>query len=178
MLLLVMPAKQGSLDNFCGIYSLVNAVSHLYGNRLKRKNLYLKLVNHFNQSYNIIDLINYGMTNVEMDNLIMTVFQQGYYYQHYPLIIMMPYRGISKLTTPQLFSQINQFLNKYPDKRTSVIIGTQYHWSVIQAIDHKFIYFLDSTDFNKAYRHSFSIVNKNKTYQISLDDIYFFERVI
>lgn len=172
----MMPAKQGSLDNFCGIYSLVNAVSHLYTNRLKRKNLYLKLVNQYHQKYNIIDLVNYGMTNVEMDNLITEVLQQGCYYQHYPITITMPYRHVSKLTTPQLFSQINQFLNKYPDNRTAVIIGTQYHWSVVRAIDGEFVYFLDSSNFNKIYRHKFSLVNPRETYQICLDDIYFFER--
>ncbi|WP_392552943.1 hypothetical protein RHO14_03500 [Orbus wheelerorum] len=174
----MMPAKQGDLDNFCGIYSLVNAVSHLYRNRLKRKNLYLKLINQYHQKYNIIDLANYGMTNVEMDNLITEVLQQGYYYQHYPITITMPYRRISKLTTPQLFSQINQFLNKYPDNRTSVIIGTQYHWSVVRAIDGEFVYFSDSSNFNKVSRRKFSLVNQHKTYKIYFDDIYFFERAI
>lgn len=169
-------SKQGSLDNFCGIYSIVNAVSYLYIKKLKPKNLFLRLINQYHQKYNITDLINYGMTNVEMDNLINDVLQQGYYYQHYPITVTMPYRNTSNLTTPQLFSQINRFLNKYPDKRTCVIIGTQYHWSVIRAMNSKFIYFSDSSNFNKAYRHSFSIVNHNKTYQINLDDIYFFER--
>lgn len=170
------PVKQGDLDNFCGIYSIINAVSHLYQFSLNRKVLYLKLVNQFNKQHDIMDLVNSGMSNVEMDSLLETVLEKGYYKYNYPIEITTPYRCVTKLTTPQLFKQINRFLNKYPDNRTSVIIGTQYHWSVIEAIDNKFIYFLDSSDFNKAYRRNFSLVNQSKTYQLQLDDIYFLER--
>lgn len=169
-------SKQGDLDNFCGIYSLINAVSYLYGGKLNRKALYLRLVNEFHRQHNLIDLINSGMSNVEMDSLIEAVLETGYYYHHYPIRVCMPYRCRVNIKTPQIFSEIRRFINKGNDKSTSVIIGTQYHWSVVSHVDNQFIYFLDSTTFNKAYRRSFSITNSQKRYQLGLDDIYFFER--
>lgn len=171
-------SKQGDLDNFCGIYSLVNMVSYLYKGKIKRKLLYLKLVNEFHHQHNLIDLVDTGMSNVEMDSLIESVLAKGYYRQHYPIQISMPYRSKFHIKKTQLFKEINQFLNKKDGQSTSVIIGTQYHWSVVSHIDKHFIHFLDSSNFNKARLSSFSINNTQNRYQLGLDDIYFFERVI
>lgn len=171
----MMPKKQGDLDNFCGIYSIVNAVSHLYPHALKPKPLYLRLVNQFNQYYDIMDLINQGMSSIEMDYLIENVLQQGYYKKHYPINIQKPYQDYPKLTTPQLFAQIKLFLNKNTHNRAVVIFATQYHWSVIKAVNNQFIDLFDSCSWQKAYRRCFSIHNHKKRYKINLSDIYFLE---
>lgn len=171
-------SKQGDLDNFCGIYSLINVMTYLFGSKLKRKSLYLRFVNEFHKQYSLIDLINSGMSNVEMDSLIEAVLEKGYYHHHYPIQVCMPYRCRVKVKTPQIFNEIRKFINKGDGQSTSVIISTQYHWSVVSHIDKQFIYFLDSSNFNKARRCSFSITNTLKRYQLGLDNIYFFERVI
>lgn len=176
-LFMIKPARQGHLDNFCGIYSIVNAVSYLYPTSLNRKNLCLKLINQFHQQHDVIDLINYGMSHVEVDELIANVLNKGYYKKRYPLKITTPYRNKKGIRVQTLLDEITQFLNRNNQvtSSTAVILATQHHWSVVTVIDSVFIHFFDSAGIEKAYKRSFSLKRSYKTYYLDLNDIYFLE---
>ncbi len=170
-------SQQGHLDCLCGIYSLVNALAYLYDGRVKRKPLINALLREYKYHYDIYSLLTGGMDDDEMDYLIQSVLQQGYYYKHHPVIITKPYQKQTHLRTKKIINDISAFIN-CPNNRYQrvVLIGTQEHWSIIIGADNKYFYFFDSSGNIKAQHSSFSLIYQKTRHTLFSTSIYFIER--
>ena len=171
-------SQQGHLDCLCGIYSLVNALAYLYDGRIKRKHLINLLLRQYKYRYDIYDLISSGLDDDEMDYLIQSTLQQGYYLKHYPIIIKKPYQYKIKLRTKNIIKDIFTFINDKNNLYQRVILfGTQEHWSIITGADNKYFYFFDSCGNIKAQHKSFSLIPKKTRHTLFPSAIYFIERL-
>lgn len=173
----VSASQQGHLDCLCGIYSLINSLSYLYDGRIKRKSLINTLLKVYKYNYDIFDLLTVGLDYYEMDYLIELVIERGYYQKHYPVLITKPYSKQTSLRTQNIIKAIHAFIHdENKCHQRVVLIGTQFHWSVIVNTDSQYFYFFDSTSQIKAKHHLFSLVPHRKRYTLFPDAIYFIER--
>lgn len=170
-------SQQGHLDCLCGIYSLVNTLAYLYDGRIKRKPLINALLREYKYHYDIYDLMASGLDDYEMDYLIQSTLQQGYYLKHYPLIIKKPYQHQINLRTKNIIKDISAFINHKDNLyQRVVLLGTQEHWSIIVGSDNKYFYFFDSSGNVKAQHSSFSLIPQKTRHTLFPTAIYFIER--
>jgi hypothetical protein len=125
----------------------------------------------------LVELIQWGFDAVEMDHLIETVLMQGYYHRRYPVVITKPFAGKQHLRTGLVFRKMAAFLNaaEAPGLRV-VLMGTQYHWSVVRRFDRVYIHFFDSIGMDRVPRRQYSVMPGKARYQLLPDAIYFIER--
>lgn len=171
-------SQQGHLDCLCGIYSLVNTLAYLYDGRVKRKSLINALLRSYKYHYDIYDLMTNGLDDDEMDHLIQSTLQKGYYNKHYPLTITKPYHQQTNLRSKHIIKNIITFINsKNNFHQRIVLIGTQEHWSIIIGADKRYFYFFDSNGNIKAQHCSFSLIPKRTRHTLFSSAIYFIERL-
>lgn len=172
------PIQQGQLDNFCGIYSLINAFVYLYDKRLKRRPLKMALISAFTENWPLEELIRYGMDDVQMDHVIDRVVTRGYYHVNFPVLVAKPFVGRNKLESRRVLREMEQFLASQTMLGTRLIlIGTEDHWSLIKRMDATYVYFFDSAGFQWAYRRSYSLRQGATRYLLIPSCIYFLARM-
>ena len=172
------PIQQGQLDNFCGIYSLVNAFVYLYDKRLKRRPLKMTLISAFTENWPLEELIRHGMDDVQMDHVIDRVVMRGYYQANFPVSVAKPFVGRKKLVSLRVLREMEQFLASQTMMGTRLIlIGTIDHWSLIKRMDATYVYFFDSAGFQRAFRRSFSLREGATRYLLIPSCIYFLTRM-
>lgn len=171
------PAQQGQLDNFCGIYSLVNMVAFLHRKGLRRQAFKIHLVKVLGEEVkDIIDLVKVGIDDDEMDLLIEKGVMQGYYAQRYPVRITKPFEK-GRWTTKRVKLAIERFLKEqHPEGSRIVLFGTQYHWSLIRAADGPYWQLVDSSGGIRVRKSSHSLIYNKTCYTIYRSAIYFCER--
>lgn len=174
---IIHPSQQGTLDSLCGIYSLVNAVAYLYDGRVKRRRLKSALLRAYQSRWDLLELIARGMDQQQMDYLIRRVLMRGFYRNQFPMRVSKPFEERKGLRAKKVMVDISRFLNRaeYIGCRL-VLIGTQYHWSLIKHVDETFLYLFDSAGGTKSYRSSYSFRPGHTAYELIPDAIYFFER--
>jgi hypothetical protein len=173
----IIPSRQGSLDSLCGIYSIVNSLAYLYDGRINRRRLRAALLETYQNRWELLKLIEDGMDQHEMDYLIKRVLLAGYYHKHFPVLVTKPFKSREGLRTKKVLNDITYFLNsaKYTGCRL-VLIGNQYHWSLVKRANECFLYLFDSTGMKKSFRSSYSLISGRTAYELIPDAIYFIER--
>lgn len=171
------PAQQGQLDYLCGIYSLINMMSYLHGKRLKRRALKLHLLRCYDQKVvDVLELLEYGMDDEQMDVLIKAALMNGYYADHYPIKMTKPFAK-GKWTTGQVNRQIRLFLaQQKPEGSRIVLFGTQYHWSLIQEVSGAYWVLYDSVGMKRVFRNTHSMIEGMTSRSLYGSAIYFCER--
>lgn len=176
MQLTVMPSKQGDLDNFCGIYSLVNALSYLYQGAIKRKLLKMALLEAYGNKWPLDELVYCGMEGDELAYLINEVLMCGYY-SRYPIKITRPFAKVRPPNIQAVLDRIQRFLFASPEPHTRIVlVTTKEHWTLIYHIDATFIYLFDSCGQKRAYRRSFSLRSRKKGHVLVVRETIFIER--
>jgi len=172
------PLQQGQLDNFCGIYSLINAFVYLYDKRLKRRPLKMVLISAFTEKWPLEELIRYGMDDIQMDHLIDRVVNRGYYSVNFPISVTKPFARRKKWESQQIMREMERFLaSQTRDGTRLILIGTVEHWSLIRRMDATYVYFFDSAGFKRAYRRSYSLREGATRYLLIPTCIYFLTRM-
>lgn len=172
------PIQQGQLDNFCGIYSLINAFVYLYDKRLKRRPLKMALISAFTEEWPVEELIQYGMDDIQMDHVIDRVVKRGYYGANFPISVTKPFARRRKWESRQMLREMEAFLASQTVAGTRLIlIGTIEHWSLIKRMDATYVHFFDSAGFQRAFRRSFSLREGATRYLLIPSCIYFLTRM-
>lgn len=172
------PIQQGQLDNFCGIYSLINAFVYLYDKRLKRRPLKMALISAFTEEWPLEELIRYGMDDIQMDHVIDSVVKRGYYSVNFPIAVAKPFARRRKWESRQMLHEMEQFLaNQAMAGTRLILIGTIEHWSLIKRMDDTYVHFFDSAGFQRAFRRSFSLREGATRYLLIPSCIYFLTRM-
>ncbi|MFC0224984.1 hypothetical protein [Serratia aquatilis] len=170
----VRPAIQGELDCLCGVYSVVNMMSYLFDGKVRRGPLVRTLLREYHCEWSLEDWFAHGLDQPRMDYLIERVLRQGYYQKHFPIQISHPFRERKRLTTKRIFTGMTDYLDR-PDFSRLILINDQRHWSVIIRIDSQYLYFFDSSGWQKLTRKSWSL-KADTAHQLLPDSIYFVER--
>lgn len=168
------PSKQGDLDGFCGIYSLVNAIAYLYGPRVQRQRLRLALITEYSFEWDVTELMADGMGTEQMDHLIRYVLQEGFYHERYPIDVGKPFARTKKLRVGAVIDRMQRFLasRAFPQRRI-ILIGTPVHWTLIYHIDEKYLYWFDSSGQRKSFRRSYSFRAGRVPHVLQRKAIYF-----
>jgi hypothetical protein len=173
----IRASQQGDLDSLCGVYSLINTVAYLYDGRVNRHRLKSTLVSSFQDKWPLEELLEYGMTEQQMEYLITVCLRQGYYHKRYPLSFRQPYINQKKLRTLKIIDEIEVFLQgDHIYGCRLVMLATSTHWTLVKRTDHNFLYFFDSIGAHKAFKRSFSLRAGVSLYQLIPESIYFIER--
>lgn len=137
------PAKQGELDSLCGLYSVINSLYWLYGRKIRRKPLFRALVHHLSQHSSIDECLTNGMESPQIDCLLH--FLQISRYKRYPIAVHRPFLTQPNVSTKTIFAQCQQWLEH---SHRVVLLGDQYHWSVITHVDNDWLCFLIAVHVN------------------------------
>ncbi|PHI32008.1 hypothetical protein [Budvicia aquatica] len=172
----IVASQQGDLDCLCGAYSLVNMMSYLFDGRIKRRPLMRTLLKEFSYEWSLDEWLTLGLDGHQMDYLIENVITTGYYAKHFPLIITHPFRQRKILTHRTIFREMEQFLG-HQDNHFSrlILIGTQYHWSLVKSMDEQYLYFHDSGGQPRLRKSRYSL-KPGHGHQLFTHCIYFIER--
>ncbi|WP_130537874.1 hypothetical protein [Thiomicrorhabdus indica] len=171
-----VPSKQGSLDNLCGVYCLVNAVAYLFEGEFKQRyRLKQHLLKLYDQKWPLRDLMFFGTETEQLEHMIQQGLMRGKYAEHFPIKFNQPFKEKRFRTANAILNEIQRFLSKLGAKRV-VIIGTPYHWTLVRKIDKKRVYFIDSSTLNTAFRSSFRFEEEGRL-ELLKDEIYFLEKL-
>ncbi|GAJ63821.1 hypothetical protein JFPO14_contig00008-0007 [Edwardsiella piscicida] len=165
------PAVQGDLDTLCGLYSVVNALSWLHP-RLRRKPLFRAIVHWFSQEYDITVCLTTGTEPDQLDAML--DFLRTRCQQRWPFTFSKPFMDIPKLSTRHILTQCQQWLDHHPDR--VVLLGDQYHWTVVSHMDSEWLYFFDSYTYRRIHRSRWSLREERGKHQLYRQAIYFIER--
>lgn len=164
------PAKQGHLDGLCGIYSIVNALSWLYGKGLRRRRLFRYLLEQYNQHWSVLDCMTDGISQIEMDYLLSIV--TGYNAKTKALSTTMPFRYQRRLNSQKILQACQQFLDDSSDGKCAIILSDQYHWSVITHITDTQVGYFDSCEQQVIERDKFMLKAHARRTQLIPSAIY------
>lgn len=165
------PAIQGDLDALCGIYSVVNALYWLHPG-LRRKPLFRALVSFFSQHYDIADCLITGTESAQLDALLN--FLQSRRESRWPFHFHKPFARTRGLTTRDILAQCRNWLAQHPDR--VVLLGDQYHWSVVSHMDSKWMYFFDSGSYTRVRQRYWSLRARPGGHQLFRQAIWFIEK--
>lgn len=169
----ITPSQQGQLDSFCGIYSIVNAMSYLFNNKPKKRNLNNRLIQCFDEHFGVMNLIELGINTDEMDTLLSKIIQSGYYARHYPVEIKKPFKG-KKITRKKISKKIEDFLSDTKNReRRIVLFGTDTHWTLINGISKNKLELFDSAGRIFYLIDSISTKKETSSHFVTSGDIYF-----
>lgn len=169
----VKPAVQGDLDCLCGVYSVVNAMYWLYGGRIRRTALFRVLIRHLDGVTNIADCLTAGMESALMSGMLRFLKKDGY--GRCRIRVHRPFLTRSGVNTRTLLSRCETWLRD-PEQRHVILVGDQYHWSVVTRMDGDFLYFFDSSSYTRLQRSQWSVVEKPDMYQVDPRDVWFIAR--
>ncbi|OAT41105.1 hypothetical protein M988_2282 [Hafnia paralvei ATCC 29927] len=168
---LLTPAKQGELDSLCGLYSVINTLYWFYGQKVRRKPLFRALVHHLSQHSSIADYLTNGMESPQIDCLLH--FLQTSRYKRYPITVYRPFLTQPNVSTKAILAQCQEWLEH---NHGVILLGDQYHWSVVTHIDDDWLCFFDSGSRGHIHRHRWSLRQQQGKYQLFKDAIYFIEQ--
>lgn len=169
---MVTPSKQGDLDCLCGIYSLVNMVSWFYGERIKPRPLFNYLLREYGEYWPLYKCLTEGIDIPEMDYLIKRLTSK--YQQKAPLRVTTPFRYKDGLTTQYILSACEAFLNAHTTSRRLILLGDQWHWSLVERMDSEYLYFFDSHQQERVSRASYGLKGK-KARRLYTEAVYWVE---
>lgn len=165
------PAVQGELDTLCGLYSVVNALNWLHP-RVRRKPLFRAMIRWFSQHYDITVCLTIGTEPDQLDALLR--FLQTSRWRRWPFTFHKPFMGVPRLTTCGILTQCQQWLDQRPDR--VVLLGDQYHWTVVSDMDSEWMYFFDSYTYTRIHHSRWSLRKQPGRHQLYRQAIYFIER--
>ncbi|MEC8859906.1 MAG: hypothetical protein VYE29_07870 [Pseudomonadota bacterium] len=168
------PSRQGTLDAFCGFYSLVNAMVYLHGPRVRRTQLFYYLLREYAVEWDVIELLEHGMETAEMDHLIHHVLLDGIFQDIYAVDVGKPFAKHKRLRIGAVIDRMQRFLaGQTEQQRRIVLIGTPIHWTLIYHIDDRYMHLFDSLGQNRAYRRSFTLRSGRGGHVLHRKSIYF-----
>lgn len=168
----LLPAKQGHLDGLCGIYSIVNALSLLYGTGIRRRRLFRYLLEQYHQHWSVLDCITDGISEIEMDYLLSKVTR--YNAKTKTVNIRMPFRYQRGLNSHKVLQACQQFLDA-PASQRAIILCDQHHWSVVTHITDTEVHYFDSCEQRVIARDQFMIKAHARRTQLIPSAIYWLD---
>lgn len=165
------PAVQGDLDTLCGLYSVVNALYWLHP-QLRRKALFRALIDHLSQHHDVTSCLTCGTESEQIDALLH--FLRTRRPRRWPFSVHKPFTNIPALTTRHILGQCRQWLDQRPDR--VVLLGDQYHWTVVSHMDGEWLYFFDSSTYTRIHRSRWSLRHQPGRHQLFREAIYFIEK--
>ncbi|WP_025154375.1 hypothetical protein [Morganella morganii] len=165
----LLPAKQGHLDGLCGIYSIVNALSLLYGTGIRRRRLFRYLLEQYHQHWSVLECITDGICEIEMDYLLSTV--KRYNTKTKAMNVSMPFRYQRGFSSHRILQSCQQFLDA-PTGKQAIILCDQYHWSVITQITDTEVHYFDSCEQQVIARDQFMLKAHVRRTQLIKSAIY------
>jgi len=173
----VTPSRQGSLDCFCGLYSLVNAIVYLHGPRVRRTQLLQALIAEYSIQWDVVELMFEGMDTEQMDHLIDEVLKGTIYGGLYTIDVEKPFARSKKLRIQGAIDRMQRFLANQDDQnRRIILISTGMHWTLVYHIDDKYLYWFDSCGQQKSFRSSYSFRSGRGGHVLHRKAIYFLVR--
>ncbi|EEE7083299.1 hypothetical protein ATS58_003056, partial [Salmonella enterica subsp. enterica serovar Pensacola] len=149
----LVPAHQGDLDSLCGIYSVVNLMYWLYGNKIKRKSLFKALVLHYNQHWPIMECLTAGIDSSQMDILLQ--YLQHERHSKYRITVTQPFRMQASLNRTMILRMFQTYLMGKENR--IILMSDQFHWSVVTHVDSQNLYFFDSCGCKQTPRADYSL---------------------
>jgi len=130
------PYFQGSLDNFCGIYSIVNAINHLCGplNNYHARTLFQRILICINSRENNVS-IGQGLTLNDVARVMNEVVCSEYSIRRYK-----PFHGQGKVSFNDYWSTLQEEL-ALPNTIAFIgISGLFTHWTIVKKVtEHNLI---------------------------------------
>ncbi|HEK2942696.1 hypothetical protein JZM10_10635 [Providencia rettgeri] len=169
---MLIPSKQGDLDCLCGIYSLVNMSTWFYGDRIKPRPLFNYLLREYSEYWSLYKCLTQGIDIPEMDYLIKRLASK--YPSQAPLRVTTPFRYKDGLTTQKILSACQAFLGAHTTSRRIILLGDQWHWSLVERMDSDYLYFFDSHQQDRVSRTRYGL-RGNKVRRLYSESIYWVE---
>ena len=172
------PFQQGSLDCFCGLYSVINAIKFLsYANfnfsYNKAFDLFCYLIKNLQEKDKLESSLVYGMNVNDLYYLLRKT--REFLYENYNLHISIrkPFNRKIKISFEDFIIFLDNNLNQ---TNKTIILGTPEHWTVFYKITENNIYIFDSFG-GKYYpiKNCSIAVLKNKKYQLFTYSLFIVE---
>ena len=136
------PYRQGQLDDFCGLYSIVNAMRYLgllYSNKHGYK-LMMQLCELLETDCNLQERLNEGTDSSEITRLFREVIEPQYRVKR-----LKPFHRITlKTTMADYVAKLDAFLRSKNGVVFVGVAGYHDHWSLISRVTAKSFIFYDS----------------------------------
>ncbi|EDX3113850.1 hypothetical protein B6O77_000868 [Salmonella enterica subsp. enterica serovar Mississippi] len=168
----IEPARQGDLDSLCGFYSIVNMMYWFYGKRIRRKILFNVLINYFSDHWPVRECLTMGIDSSQMD-ILLNFLKQGRY-SKYPVNITQPFRIKRPNNKVGILRDFRKYLASGHER--VILVGDQFHWSVVTGIDKDNFYFFDSCNYRVAPHSNYSLRKQIGKIQLYPEGIYFIEK--
>ena len=135
------PLQQGDLDNFCGIYAVINAVNYLHGplRRPNKQYLFELSLHYLAPKRCLIErAVGYGTVLNEIGGLLKLIDP------YYPLIRRKPFQRQPHIELDAFWLQCQQFLAQPHTLILTALGGVHDHWTLIYRINETRMFFWDS----------------------------------
>lgn len=168
------PYVQGTLDNLCGMYSIVNAMQIIFNYPLPHTQLLFDgILKRFVQTRGrLLSVMLYGMSAKAMTAILEDMASLG-------LAVTVPFRGVAVPTLDEFWKSMSAFLNEVPTKqRRAIILGMQGkhdHWSVVRQITSRSVTLYDSDGITRLLRHRCSTAPSKRMHQLQAAQTYYLQ---
>lgn len=166
-----MPIRQGSIDQLCGVYSVMNATEAVigkfhYDRKLKhkasqRKTLFHDLINHLDKQGMLRAVLTSGIEHIDENGLIDIAVKSVKKYQKRKLRKQIAF-DTDDVTLDQYWEKLTQHLSQ-PDSAAIICLsGRIKHWTCIRRITPNVLILSDSLGIRQIARDRCTIETENR----------------
>jgi hypothetical protein len=164
------PYRQGHLDGFCGVYSVVNSM-RLINRRMgdeKATMLFKRILRCLERKGAISSFATYGLSTDDLLCILKEVV-----IPKYRIAVTRPFYRSRNTSLDYFLWEVTEYLRECPGR--AVITSVAGHWTVLQGATAKQIHFFDSTGTRKVTREKCTIarVSSPRPYLIEKKDVFF-----
>lgn len=161
-----MPIRQGSIDQLCGVYSVMNATELVigkfhYDRQLKRKasqrkTLFHDLINHLDKQGMLRAVLTSGIEHIDENGLIDIAVKSVKKYQKRKLCKQIVFDSC-EVTIDQFWEKLTQHLDRPSTAAIINISGRIQHWTCVRQITPDTMILSDSSGIRRIAKSQCSI---------------------
>ncbi len=144
------PYRQGRLDGLCGLYACINAQRFIQTiarpkRRLPWRALFYECLTHLGQSWDLPDIISYGMTSQQLWSCAKHLKDRLETTHQAPSQLSRPLMGVKQKSAQQIFASLAKSLGQSDRVAIFGFTGPHYgHWTAVSHILNQQLMLFDS----------------------------------
>lgn len=152
------PYRQGSMDGYCGVYCVVNAVHYLRGpiNSTQAEKLFIRAMSYLERSSGALNRLKHGTSFEEL----CAVFEHVVY-KPYDIIWSRPFYRKRGVTLELLWKHIGSFVANKHGIAVLGLGGENEHWSLVKKVTQHSLILFDSDGFFRLPRKNCTTSEKH-----------------
>ena len=133
------PHRQGSIDQLCGIYAVLNSTRLVLAPKRVPSNLLSRCISALIDKKGTADFINTGTDITDIAHLLKMICKE------YPIERSKPFHTKAGVSLDTYWKEAGKFLGE-PNRAVIILFQTIYmgHWSVVRKADENKLYLFDS----------------------------------